>query len=226
MDRESLRVLLAEGLALAEIGRRYGKDASTVGYWVRKHGLEANGRAKYAPRGGVARARLEPLVGDGQPIRAIAEELGLSISTVRHWMRRYGLETPRIKRIAATRAAVQEGATSATFECIHHGRTTFRLIPSKGYRCARCASEAVSRRRRKVKETLVREAGGRCRLCGYGRYVGALHFHHVEPGTKAFGVSRGGNTRSLAAARTEALKCVLLCSNCHAELEAGIVSLR
>jgi hypothetical protein len=32
-------------------------------------------------------------------------------------------------------------------------------------------------------------------------------------------------TRALDAARAEARKCVLLCSNCHAEVEAGAVQL-
>ena len=80
---------------------------------------------------------------------------------------------------------------------------------------------AVSIRRRKVKQVLVKEAGGRCALCGYDRYVGALHFHHVDPSTKAFNLSRRGVTISLARARAEAAKCVLLCGNCHAEVEAG-----
>jgi hypothetical protein len=51
------------------------------------------------------------------------------------------------------------------------------------------------------------------------------HFHHVDPGEKAFAFSRHGVTRSLAAARAEAAKCVLLCSNCHAEVEAGTAKL-
>jgi predicted HNH restriction endonuclease len=34
-----------------------------------------------------------------------------------------------------------------------------------------------------------------------------------------------GVTRSLAAARAEMAKCVLLCANCHAEVEAGISAL-
>jgi hypothetical protein len=42
---------------------------------------------------------------------------------------------------------------------------------------------------------------------------------------KSFALSRDGVTRSLAAARAEARKCVLLCSNCHAEVEAGAAHL-
>jgi hypothetical protein len=71
----------------------------------------------------------------------------------------------------------------------------------------------------------VGEAGGACRMCGYDRYVGALHFHHHDPSRKKFGLSHGGFTMALGRLRSEAAKCVLLCSNCHAEVEAGIVEL-
>jgi hypothetical protein len=49
-----------------------------------------------------------------------------------------------------------------------------------------------------------------------------LEFHHLDPTEKAFHVSRQGVSRSLARARAEARKCVLLCSNCHMEVEAGL----
>jgi hypothetical protein len=49
----------------------------------------------------------------------------------------------------------------------------------------------------------------------------ALEFHHVELAEKRFSLSHRGVARSLARARDEASKCVLLCSNCHAEVEAG-----
>ncbi|MEA2179365.1 MAG: hypothetical protein QOG77_2662 [Solirubrobacteraceae bacterium] len=85
----------------------------------------------------------------------------------------------------------------------------------------RCQSEQVIERRRRLRAQLVAEAGGACVLCGYHRYVGALHFHHVDPSTKRFQLG-GGATRSLERNRREAAKCVLLCSNCHAEVEAGL----
>jgi hypothetical protein len=102
---------------------------------------------------------------------------------------------------------------------------SFRLEGRGVYRCVRCRTENVSKRRRRIKATLVREAGGRCALCGYDRFVGALQFHHLEPEQKSFSVSGDGLTRSLERARAEASKCALLCSNCHAEVEAGLVSL-
>lgn len=78
------------------------------------------------------------------------------------------------------------------------------------------------RRRKKVKRLLVAEFGGECRLCGYSANVRALHFHHLDPSTKEFNLAFKGMTRGIAELRAEAQKCVLLCSNCHAEVEDGM----
>jgi hypothetical protein len=91
------------------------------------------------------------------------------------------------------------------------------------YRCKRCVGEAVSRRHRKVKQTLVAEHGGGCVVCGYDRVLANLHFHHVDPATKTFGVTMARG-KSLAAYREEARKCILVCANCHGEIEAGVIA--
>jgi 5-methylcytosine-specific restriction endonuclease McrA len=108
--------------------------------------------------------------------------------------------------------------------CSTHGETMFVLDRRGYYRCRRCRSASVSRRRRRLKELLVAEAGGACRLCGYSRCMGALEFDHLAPEEKAFSLSEEGVTRSLARARAEVWKCVLLCANCHAEVEAGVAT--
>jgi hypothetical protein len=72
----------------------------------------------------------------------------------------------------------------------------------------------------------VAEAGGACQICGYSRCLAALEFHHLDPSAKSFSVAERGVTRSLETARREADKCLLVCSNCHAELEAGSRSLQ
>jgi hypothetical protein len=93
------------------------------------------------------------------------------------------------------------------------------------YRCKRCRSAAVARRRRKVKAVLVEEAGGACAICGYDRNMRALHFHHVDPSQKRHEINAKGVAIALDKLRVEAQKCVLLCSNCHAEVEDGTMSL-
>ena len=78
----------------------------------------------------------------------------------------------------------------------------------------------------RVKAILVKEAGGICHLCGYSRSMRALHFHHLDPGEKRLEINAGGAGVSLERLREEAKKCVLLCSNCHAEVEHGLVALK
>ena len=58
-------------------------------------------------------------------------------------------------------------------------------------------------------------------MCGYDRFIGNLAFHHGDPSTKAFPMSSASG-KSLAAFREEAKKCVLLCANCHGEVESGL----
>lgn len=69
---------------------------------------------------------------------------------------------------------------------------------------------------------LVDEAGGCCAVCGYDRCIINLGFHHVDPEEKAFGLSMR-TTKALDAYRNEMKKCVLVCANCHGEIEAGLI---
>jgi excisionase family DNA binding protein len=222
MDAGVLEAYLRNGLSLEKIGELTGRHPSTVGYWVKQHGLAAVHRDRHAPKGGIDKQTLASLVEAGLTTREIAERLGFSQSTVRHWLRRHGLRTHRARRKDAHGArGVDE--PRKTMNCARHGATEFWLDTRGSYRCLRCRSEAVARRRRRLKVILVSEAGGRCSICGYDRHIGALQFHHRESSEKRFGVGERGLTRSLAAVRAEVAKCVLLCANCHAEVEGGIV---
>jgi transposase len=225
MDRDALALLLTQGFSLAEIGRRFGRDENTVGYWVKKHGLQAVHAHKHASRGGLARNDLEDLIQQGLSVRQIASRTGFSATAVKYWLTKYGLRTRQSSRRDEGRTAKQDGRTDVVMHCAHHGRTAFRLEGRGAYRCLRCRSERVADRRRRVKEILVAEAGGCCAICGYDDFVCALQFHHLDPTTKSFAIGHQGLTRGIAAMRTEAAKCVLLCANCHAAVEAGLVTL-
>jgi transposase len=227
MDRASLRLLLAQGLSVEKIAERFDRHPTTVSYWMRRHGLRAVNREKYAAKGGIEPERLRELVDTGASIREIADAVGLSAGTVRHWLRHYGLQTDHQRRRRTpeeTRSASHAAMLEVTRVCAHHGETPFLLEGRGYYRCKKCRSEAVARRRRRLKETLVAEAGGRCCICGYDKSVAALHFHHMEPAAKEMPVSARGIAYSLATLRAEAKKCVLLCSNCHAEVENGLAT--
>jgi hypothetical protein len=110
--------------------------------------------------------------------------------------------------------------------CRKHGEVAFGAHMNGGkkrYRCRRCTAEAVTRRHRRVRAQLVQEAGGKCAVCGYSRCQINLHFHHVNREEKSFEMSMARG-KSIATYLAELMKCVLVCANCHGEIEAGLIA--
>jgi transposase len=225
MKKRFLEECLAGGMSLEAIGREVGKHPSTVGYWLKKHDLAANGRDRFAARGGLDRDRLQTALERGLTLEEMAKLVGRDITTVRYWLNRYGLKATGGSRRKEAREAKHRGDRYIRRSCGRHGRTKFVLENRGSYRCMKCRRADVSAWRRRAKERLVEEAGGKCRLCGYDRYQGALQFHHLDPTEKAFSLSRRGCTRAFAELKLEAAKCALLCANCHAEVENGVAIL-
>jgi transposase-like protein len=221
MEHEWLAEQLEAGRSIESIAREVGRHPSTVSYWAKHHGLASSHAERHAARGGLSREDLEALVEVGMTIRQIARELDRSPTTIRHWLDRFEVRTHVARQLR------RDGSTAAEVErdCPTHGWTTYRRIGSQTqYRCVKCVVAAVTHRRRVVTEILIGEFGGRCSVCGYDRNPRALVFHHLDPATKLFTL-RNGDSRSLARMRAEAAKCVLLCANCHAEVESGTLEL-
>jgi len=224
VEREWLASRLASGASIEAIAREVARDPSTVSYWVRKHGLKSAYAERHAARGPIDLELLTEIVACDLSVRDMADVLERSPTTVRHWLGRYGLTSGPARRRAAVAAADRAGVRELELPCDRHGPTRY-VRRADGFRCARCEARRVVAWRRKVKRVLVEEAGGACVLCGYADCPAALQFHHVDPSQKSFALSRQGVTRSLARAREEAAKCVLLCANCHAKVEAGLAQL-
>ncbi len=83
---------------------------------------------------------------------------------------------------------------------------------------------AVQKRRKAVRVKAIEYKGGQCQLCGYNKCQEALEFHHYQQ-NKKFGISEKGYTRSWEKVKHELNTCILLCANCHREVENGITQL-
>src|SRR5918912_2364216 len=108
MERAFLEEQLAAGRSLEQIGAMVGKHPSTVGYWLKKHGLVAVNRDKHAPKGVVDADRLRELIARGLTVAGLAEEFGVSVTTINYWLRKLRLQTERgasKARAAAARRA-------------------------------------------------------------------------------------------------------------------------
>lgn len=84
-------------------------------------------------------------------------------------------------------------------------------------------AKIVTQYRKRLKFKTLSILGGRCSICGYNKCVRALTFHHVDPATKRYTLASYAFL-STAEFLEEAKKCVVLCANCHAEVEDGLVS--
>jgi len=83
---------------------------------------------------------------------------------------------------------------------------------------------AVTKRRKVLRQKAIEYKAGKCKICGYNKCQGALEFHHFK-NHKNFGISQKGYTRSWEKVKKELNLCILLCANCHREVELGVTQL-
>jgi hypothetical protein len=86
-------------------------------------------------------------------------------------------------------------------------------------KCKYCRNVDEKVRLQLRKQKLIDMKGGGCQLCGYSSCNAALHFHHIDPTTKAFGISARSMKFNHRLLIEELEKCNLLCANCHLILE-------
>lgn len=109
------------------------------------------------------------------------------------------------------------------FDIIDNGWTRkycYECSPHEDENCSH--SQAVFIKRRAIKNALITYKGGKCERCGYNKCFRALEFHHLDPSEKDFGISKC-ITKSFSLLKTEVDKCILLCSNCHAEIHEELM---
>lgn len=98
--------------------------------------------------------------------------------------------------------------------------------------CYKCSGESTRsyNKTRKHQKTILRRSmkvqaikllGGKCSICGYNKCLDALEFQHEDPSVKEFKLG-SGNTMSWKIYKSEALKCILVCSNCHKEIHSKL----
>lgn len=95
--------------------------------------------------------------------------------------------------------------------------------------CRKCDAAKTKAGIKNIKEKCVLYKGGKCAVCGYSKYLGALEFHHLDPTQKDFSIASKKSCKFDDKIKSELDKCVLLCSNCHREehhrLDNGMESL-
>jgi DNA-binding CsgD family transcriptional regulator len=189
MKKAFLEQCLADGLSLEQIGKRVGRNPSTVSYHLKKHGPKPVNQGRHANKGPIPEEVLVALVERGLSLREMAAQLDRSPATIRHWFRKYGLKTSGMGlRRRELDVAKRAGQRYVESRCKRHGLTRFVLESRGYYRCMKCRQARVAQWRRRAKRRLIAAAGGKCVICGYDEFPGALQFHHLDPATKLFAI--------------------------------------
>lgn len=118
-----------------------------------------------------------------------------------------------------TRNVTKHQTANETCVCLTCTKTF--LYKRKGQTRTKCGSCFVSECRRKLKQKCVDYKGGKCEVCGYKKYVGALEFHHLDETKKDFNISNS-RIRKWSLVVVELEKCVMLCANCHREAHSKL----
>ena len=109
--------------------------------------------------------------------------------------------------------------------CSIHGETIYAKYSEgegkSSYSCLKCRADSHRKTFANKKQKAVDYLGGECSKCGYNKCNAALEFHHLDPNEKDVEPSRLLR-RSWDKVKIEIDKCILVCSNCHREIHAGI----
>lgn len=164
---------------------------------------------------------------EGKTYNEIKQILGCSISTISYHCNNNNLGTDMklsdelIKKI---KDYYLNHTINETISEFNISKTTLlkycdkkRVILSDGER-KKLKVTYVQNRRIKLKLMAIEYKGGCCEICGYNKSNWALGFHHINPTEKDFNIGYKGYTRSWEKVKKEIDKCMLVCSNCHAEI--------
>ena len=156
--------------------------------------------------------QLKQLVKQGKSIRQIAELFNKSPGSVRHWLRKYNLTTYKEPKYS----------TNCKF-CDVTLTDDNTYSSKKRWSCKSCANKYRTKQFVDTKLKLVEIKGGKCKCCGFDGHYSALEFHHLDPSKKEFNLSVTNNGWNKLLKEVD--KCILLCSNCHRMVHAGVLNL-
>lgn len=170
---------------------------------------------------------MELLVFEGLSTYQIAKKYEMGQTTIRYWLRKYGLNTNHMPFTEKSKMISLNGK-----KCLMCGEP---LFGARSHYCNdKCKSkhhykfnkknanpntnerQAKVSKERKLK--LIEMSGGKCVKCGYCKNYSALSFHHTNPENKTFTLdSRKLSNTNWNSILKEWEKCELLCLNCHME---------
>lgn len=156
--------------------------------------------------------------------RAVGRELNCSQATVRHFLKKYKITKNKKNDLSTDQSRSSRCSKCKEIKSIGEFYLRKRSngnITSSSW-CRSCNSKGVIKTQQNTKSKLVKLKGGSCQTCNFNEYDGALEFHHVDSTLKDDKLSKLIRSSLSKDIIDEINKCVLVCSNCHKMIHAGI----
>lgn len=219
--------LIERGYTTKQIGLETNESTSKVKRNLKKLGLQT---VHYSSPKNLNKEELERLIQLNYSTYAIANELKCSRGCIRHALQKFGLKT-NIKYKCYSYSSNGIDNTIRTCpkcqETKEFNNDNFYIKKNNGKPhawCRSCNDNITYEKQLQRKRKAVEYKGGKCCVCGYSHYIGALDFHHINPNEKTFNISKL-RSYSWDVIKNEVDKCVLVCKNCHAEIHHGLIDL-
>lgn len=154
---------------------------------------------------------LQDLIDQGLTQIQMADRTGRSQTSIRHWLAKYNLKTKWMEGSHCCRECGETDPAKFYKSKKHSCRTI----------CWKCKIKKNNDKIKGYRKAAVDYKGGQCSVCSYSRCLAALEFHHLVAGEKdpKWKTLRRCNLDTM---KRELDKCVLVCSNCHREIHAGL----
>lgn len=90
--------------------------------------------------------------------------------------------------------------------------------------CTKYSNSSKVKLARKRKKFLIEKCGGKCSVCGYknDNYISSITFHHIDKTVKSTEINILTIRDSFKLVEEELHKTILVCFNCHMELETNL----
>lgn len=154
-----------------------------------------------------------------------ARTLSRSQTEIRWYLKAFGIRRNTYNSIQGpeerecTKCKIKKNVAEFYYQSYKNNKRKSR----QGSWCKSCMSDQVKERQRKYKQQAVDYKGGKCSICGYSRYYGALEFHHLDPKLKDIDLSKFSRHPLSDEGKKELDKCILVCANCHREIHGKLV---
>ena len=221
MDKldERIITLVNEGKTGREISEDLFISISSIRRRLKILNLQTKTSIEKKEKPFISKENLEILIGENLSMRQISKKTGKSLTSIRYWFKKYKLVQNNTNIYELTgKKKCSKCKIEKNIENFYKRRG---VIFGSTY-CKDCTNRSTVERMNLFKSRCVEYKGGCCQSCGYNKYNGALEFHHLNPLNKDFTISHMKSYSFDDIVKSELDKCVLLCANCHREVENGI----